>query len=325
MPTTTMPFDYAWLDDDAAERARSLYTGFEGLYMMDVESVKAQPDGATFGELTAPEIHSVEDFTLDGPHGPLPIRLYKPSARTALPVLLYLHGGGYIIGSIDAFDAFCRRLALAYDCAVVSVEYRLAPEFKFPVPQDECYAAAEWIVAEGAGHGLDVDRIVVGGDSVGGDLTASVTFRARDESGPKFRGQILINSGFERDPLNVDPPYRSLTEMGDSPNLKVDDILWCHSLRLGEEADWENPYAVPMRQEDFIHLPRAFMLTAACDPSRDLGERFGRRLAEAGVPTLAKRYPGVMHGFVLDHDHIARGREAIRDIGWAIEAMFALD
>lgn len=284
-------------------RARGLAAVREGL------------EGAPLPEM--PAVAGIEDLTATGPGGPIPLRLYRPSPAPGLPVLVYLHGGGLVMGSNHSFEPLARELAKASGAAVAAVDYRLAPESPPPAQFDDAYAATEWVAANADDLGLDAGRLAVVGDSAGGSLAAAVALAARDHSGPRIFAQVLLYPGLDRD-----MGAASITSMPDAPLLRHEDIVYMHELadRGGAPRD---PYQVPAYATDLSGLPAAIVVTGACDPIRDWGERYAGRLRDAGVQTTVTRYPGMYHGFLMRSDATARGRLALAEIGALLQAKFA--
>ena len=243
-----------------------------------------------------PEIAAVSDHLVPGPHGDVPVRVYVPITDDAgpLPVCMWFHGGGWIYGSIDSNDANCRELANRAGVIMVSVDYRLSPDHKFPVPFDDSYVATAWAAANAASFGGDPSRVAVAGMSAGGNHAATVALRARDEEdGPNLVHQSLIYPVLDRD---FERP--SYAENGAAYyNLSLEMVRYCWKCYLADEADGDNPYARPMAADDLSGLPSAFVLTVQYDPLRDEGEAYAERLRAAGVPAEVSRYDGVVHGF----------------------------
>jgi acetyl esterase len=251
-------------------------------------------------------VAAVENRTVPGPAGPIPVRVYTPetSDRPA-PAIVYYHGGGWVIGSLDTHDGFCRALANRAGAAVVSVDYRLAPEHRFPAAPEDCYAAARWVAERGAEIGVDGGRLAIAGDSAGGNLAAVVALMARDRGGPRVRHQGLVYPVTDHD---FDRP--SYQENASGYLLTRDDMLWFWSHYAPEAARRAEPYASPLRVEKLLGLPPATVITAEYDPLRDEGEAYAARLAEAGVPVDAIRYDGMIHGFVQLFPVFDAGRKA---------------
>jgi acetyl esterase len=264
-----------------------------------------------------PAMAGIEDLTATGPGGPIPLRLYRPSPEPGLPVLVYLHGGGLVMGSNRSFEPLARELAHTSGAAVVAVEYRLAPESPPPAQFDDAYAATEWVAAHADELNLDVSRLAVVGDSAGGSLAAAVALAARDHGGPRICAQALLYPGLDRD-----MGAASITSMPDAPLLRHEDIVYMHELvdRGGSPRD---AYQVPAYATDLRDLPAAIVVTGECDPIRDWGERYAGRLRDAGVQTTVTRYPGMYHGFLMRSDTTARGRLALAETGALLRAKFA--
>jgi acetyl esterase len=266
-----------------------------------------------------PPVYAVEQHTAAGPHGPVPVRLYRPVEADAAPVVVYLHGGGMVFGDLDSFDGFARRLAVASGAVVASVGYRLAPEHRYPVAGDDARAAIEWLHATAASLNLDRTRVGVAGDSAGGSLAAGLALHLRDHGGPALRFQLLMYPGLER--YNAERP--SMRELAGGPMLTARDIVWLKEQYLGPDPRTDTPYGVPMLAADLSGLPDAIVVTAAVDPLRDSAERYGHRLRDAGVPVAMLRYPGVCHGFMGAAGSIARGRTAFGEVGALVAAKLA--
>ena len=225
------------------------------------------------------DVADVTDSTIPGPGGDIPVRIYTPAGAGSepLPCLIYYHGGGWVLGDIEGLDTACRALANRAGCKVVSVEYRLAPEHKFPAPLDDSYAALEWVAANAASIGVDPDRLAVGGDSAGGNLAAAVTLRARDQGGPGIRSQLLVYPV-----TNHDFGTPSYAENGDGYLLTRDMMTWFWDHYVTTADDGKDPLASPLQATDLSGLPRALVLTAEFDPLRDEGEAYAARLRDAG-------------------------------------------
>jgi acetyl esterase len=232
-------------------------------------------------------------------------------------MLVYFHGGGWVIGSLDTHDNSCRTLANSTGAIVVSIDYRLAPEHKFPAPLEDCYAAASWVVANAASLGGDAERVAIGGDSAGGNLTAAVALMARDKGGPRFTHQLLVYPV-----TDAACDTRSYVENAEGYFLTKVSMLWFWNHYLRERLDGENPYASPLRAEDLKGLPPATVLTAEYDPLRDEGEQYGARLKEAGVPTRITRYDGMIHGFFGMGDVLPQAKDAMREAAAALRQSF---
>ncbi|MDP3905719.1 chloramphenicol hydrolase [Novosphingobium sp.] len=244
-----------------------------------------------FGE--PPAVAQVQDLLLDLPGRTLPARLYVPegAAQPAAPLVVYYHGGGWVIGTLETHDATCRALARASGAAVLSVGYRLAPEHAYPAPVDDCYDALVWAAANAGALGCDPAQLAVAGDSAGGNLAAAVAILARDRSGPALRHQLLIY------PVTDDdftlPSYAE--NGGGEYFLGTEMMRWFWDQYLGRAAD--APLARIAGTPDLASLPPATVITAEFDPLRDEGMAYAARLAGAGVPVDAATAPGMIHGF----------------------------
>ena len=261
-------------------------------------------------------VHQVQDLKI----GDIPVRVYTPDVRKPAPALIYFHGGGWVLGDLESHDHVCRSLANKVQCAVVSVDYRLAPEAKFPAAVDDSYAATEWIAAHAAELGIDAQRIAVGGDSAGGNLSAVVSILARDRKGPRLIYQLLIYPGTD---MRMTAP--SIEANADGPLLTKASMIWFIGHYLRDEKDKLNPLASPLLASDAGNLPPAFILTAECDPLCDEGEEYGRKLAQAGVPVEIKRYAGMPHGFFSFGAALATGRQAFADVTSHLRRAFGLE
>ena len=282
--------------------------------------------------LPGPEVASVSDHLAPGPHGDVPVRVYVPAGgevpasagttkvragTTGLPVCMWFHGGGWVIGSVATNDATCRALANASGAIVVSVDYRLAPEHKFPIPFDDSYAATVWAAANAASLGGDASRLAVAGASAGGNLSATIALRARDENGPALVHQALIYPVTDRDYSRS-----SYKENGEGYGLSYASMVWFWDCYLSNEADGESPYVAPMLAEDLSGLPSAFVLTCEFDPLRDEGEAYAKRLQEAGVPTKHSRYDGMIHAFFNAGIPFTRTWDAINETAGELRKAF---
>jgi acetyl esterase len=265
-------------------------------------------------------VAQVQDRVVPGPAGDIPLRIYTPAGEGPFPVLVYFHGGGWVIGDRDTHDVLCRNLANRAGCVVVSVDYRLAPEHKFPAAPQDCLAATRWAAANTAEFNGDPARIAVGGDSAGGNLAAVVAQMARDEGGPPLVGQLLIYPVTDY----YIPDRPAYIENGDGYLLTRDDMVYFWNHYLNEPAEADNPYAAPLRAADLSNLPPAFVLTMEFDPLRDEGEQYADRLNAAGVQTHHRRYAGTIHGCLSLAGVIDLGQIATNDAAaWLKECFTA--
>ena len=264
-----------------------------------------------------PEVAKVEDRMIAGPGGDLPVRIYTPAGPGPFPILVWFHGGGWVIGDLESADGTARHLTVETGCVTVSVDYRLAPETKFPGAADDCYAATVWAAGHAAEIQGDATRLAVGGDSAGGNLAAAVSLMARDRNGPNIAFQLLIYPVTEH---NFDTI--SYKDNAEGYSLTRDSMIWYWDHYLSDASDAANPYAAPMQASDLSQLPPALVITAEYDPLRDEGEAYGKRLQDAGVPTTCSRYDGVIHGFYGMSAVVDKAKQAITESATALKAAF---
>ncbi len=263
----------------------------------------------------------VEDRTLLSPDGAVPVRIYTPQGSGPFPVLVFFHGGGWVIGDLEGHDPLCRNITNLVNCVVVSVDYRLAPEHPFPAAPRDCFAATQWVAQNAAQLQGDATRIAVGGDSAGGNLAAVVAQMARDQGGPPLVFQALIYPA-----TDLRMSTASIEENGKDYLLTKEDIIWFMQHYIKNEEDKSNPLASPLLAANLSKLPPALVITAEYDPLRDEGEQYGERLKEAGVPAQISRYNGAIHGFVsLGPMGIELGNQAVAEIAIALRNAFAQD
>ena len=239
-------------------------------------------------------VGEIVDRTMAGPAGPLRIRIYRPAHSVArlLPTVLYFHGGGWVIGSLEGYDLACRYFCARSGCAIVSVDYRLAPEHKFPAAIDDGVAAFRWLATEAAGLGLDPDRIVLAGDSAGGTIAAVAAQELRGEPRPPCL-QWLIYPATD---LRGDTP--SHKSCGEGFLLTQADMDWFRGQYLNTPAEVDDPRASPLRAVDLAGLAPALVFTTGFDPLRDEGRAYAERLSAAGVKAIHREFDTLIHGFV---------------------------
>jgi len=252
---------------------------------------------------------SVEDKNIPGPGGKIPVRLYYPEGNSPFPTLVYFHGGGWVVGSLDSHHAFCHALSKASGCLVVAVDYRLAPEHPYPAPIEDAFAATCWVRESAAAIRADADRMAVGGDSAGATLATVVALMARDRGGPSINLQVLIYPITDR---NFETS--SYLQNADGYMLTRDLMIWFWNHYLTDEDSAADPYVSPLRAEDLSRLPQALIITAEYDPLRDEGEAYARRLKAAGVPVTLSRYDGMIHGFIRMTARLDQARTALNEV-----------
>jgi acetyl esterase len=270
------------------------------------EQVRANVNASLASEVVPRQpVHQVTDRTIPGADGPIPVRIYSPSAEQGLPVIVWLHGGGWVIGNLDTHDQLCRLLCDGSGAIVVSVDYRLAPEAKFPCAVDDCVAAWEWVTAHAAEFGGDPARVALGGDSAGGNLAAVVPLVARDRGLQAPALQLLVYPV-----TNYEFESSSMIENAKGYMLETEHVRWFFDHYARSETDFGDWRCSPMQASDLEGLPPAVVITAEFDPLRDQGEAYGRRLQAAGVPTEIVRVDGVFHGFFGMHAFLTPAQES---------------
>lgn len=283
-----MPLDpqaQAFLDQRAAVGARPVNE-------LSVADARAQ--AIRLSALAGPgePVESVEDRTIGLADGTIPIRVYTRRSGPPLPILVYFHGGGWVTGNLDSDDLRCRLIAGAGSCTVVSVNYRHAPECKFPAAAEDAYAATRWVSENASALHGDAARLAVGGASAGGNLAAVVALMARDRGGPAIAYQLLMVPITD---YNLDTA--SYREYAEGYGLTRDAMRWYWQHYLGDAAQAESPYASPLRAADLSRLPPAHVVVAEFDPLRDGGRAYAARLAQAGVPKQVTVCEGMVHAF----------------------------
>ena len=267
--------------------------------------------------LAAPAMKRVEDFTLQGPGGDLPVRVYWPDFEGPLPVYLDIHGGGWWMGDGFAMEAAVKRLAHNARIIIASVDYRLAPQHPYPAALDDCMVALRWLHDHARELGGDPERLGIGGGSAGGNLAAAVALRARDEGGPLIRFQNLTVPA--TDLFSTDWP--SYEETGDRYMLKVAGIERMIEAYVPDPARRREPHVSPLLAEDLSGLPPAIVVTAHFDPLRDQGIAYAKRLEAAGVPTQLHAEDGGLHGFIGSPERMERAqRITAQAVGAALHA-----
>jgi len=287
------------------------------LYAMSLADARAADLASIRAGGGEPEpVYEVNDFSIAGPGGELPLRVYRPAIQRPLPALLYFFGGGWVLGTIDTADGVSRSLANSCGALVVVPGYRLAPEHPFPAAIDDCYAAVRWVAGHADEIGADPARLAVGGDSAGGNLAAGVALRAR-AGGPALVGQLLV--------------YPNTDQLADDQSMRAADdpflfnrrsVAWYRDHYLADSADAASPLASPLRAGSLAGLPPALVITAEYDPLRDQGEAYARRLADEGVPAELSRYPGMAHGFFTMAGTVDASRAAIAQAASRLRAWF---
>jgi acetyl esterase len=273
-----------------------------------------------FPPLPSMAMVAIEAFSLPAPDGHrIPARLYRPRRDDRLPVLTFFHGGGWVIGTLDGYDSLCRRLAVLADCLVVSVDYRLAPEHKFPAAVDDAVLATRWVAENVASLGGDGKRVAVGGDSAGGNLAAVTAVLLRDQGGPQLMAQLLIYPAV-RHYLTA---AGSMIDNARGYGLDQDALAWFTGHYLGGESDTTDPRFAVALTPDLTKLPPALIITAEYDPLRDEGEEYAHLLNAAGNDAQYWRFDGMIHGF-FGLAGVDAGRDAVERAARWLRTAFAV-
>ena len=289
MPAAIMPIDaeiQALLDLGASVPAT---------HTLSVSAARAQYEGRI--RLMAPpaKVGAVANRSIERPGGSLALRIYRPEGAAPFPLLVFFHGSGFVLCSLNTHDWMCRNLCAGGGCVVVSVDYSLAPEHRYPAGLDDCVLATRWVAEHGAEIGGDGGRIAVAGDSAGGNLAAAVALRLRAEGGPRLRGQLLIYPVTDYHTPGT-PSYR---ENAEGYGLTRDTMIWFWDHYLSDPTEAQCPYVSPLRAPDLAGLPPALVVTAEFDPLRDEGESYADRLRAGGVTARSSRWNGMNHGFLF--------------------------
>ena len=312
-------------DDELDPQAAALLEGFQSGIAPPSSTLSVETGRRLLEEIFAVEnpepVGELLDIEIQGPDGPIPLRLYAPDRAGPFPVLVFFHGGGWVRGSVEAYDGLCRRLANGSGCLVASVEYRRAPEHPFPAGFEDCYAATEWAVTHAADLNGDPDRVAVGGDSAGGNLTAAVTLAARDRGGPDLAHQLLLYPSVNHPDLRW---FDSYDRNGTGYFLEIDSIEWYHE-QYTDPADLGNQYAFPIRARDLSGLPPATVLTAGFDPLVDEGKAYADRLEAVDVDVERLHYESQIHAFLNLYEHLDGADRAIADLNAALRSALSVD
>jgi acetyl esterase len=264
--------------------------GIKTLCNETLPKLRTFSDMAALVTSSAP-IHHIENRSIPGAQEDISIRIYSPSDTSNLPILMWFHGGGWVVGHLNNADDLCRKISHHTQCIVISVDYHLAPEYRFPIAIEDCYAATLWAKKHAAEFGGDATRIAVGGDSAGGNLAACTTILCKEKKLPLTFQWLLypvIEADFER------PSYR---KYADNVNLTRHDMQWFWDCYVPDQNDRTHPLVSPIQTDDLSGLPPALVMTAECDPLCDEGAAYAKALESAGVPTHYQCYTGMIHGF----------------------------
>ena len=269
---------------------------------------------------SAPAVAEAKLLLAPGPGGPIPLRAYRPagsSSEESLPLLMYFHGGGWVIGDLDTHDVVCRQLANGARCAVISVDYRMGPESPFPAAVEDCVAATRWAAAEAKQLRIDPQRIAVGGDSAGGNLATVVALTARDEGGPALAFQLLVYPATDQR-----YGFSSVERNGEGYLLTKQSMEYFRGHYLPRRQDWEDWRASPLLAKSLAGLPPALVITAGFDPLVDEGRAYAERLAAEGVPAAYREFADMVHGFLLMGGVLDTANAAVGECSKALRGAF---
>lgn len=269
----------------------------------EIHRFQRPPGGAKVGER--------RELIIPGPGGELAARLYTPAGAGPFGLLLYLHGGGWVLGDLDGCEAVCRAICARSDLAVLALDYRLAPEHKYPAALEDTLAALRWAEAHAGELGADPARLLLGGESAGGNLAAAAALRLRDEGGPRLSGQLLVYPVLDYHT----PPTRSYLDFSEGYFLTRADMQWFWSHYLHNPSQAQLPTVAPLQANDLSGLPPALLIIAGFDPLHDEGAAYARRLQQAGTPARLLEYPGAIHGFLQMQGLLPEADQALGEIG----------
>lgn len=289
--------------------ANILETDFDRMYALEIDQLRAWY-GKSWDDLKGEtvEVGSVVNLAVQTSIRDTPIRVYYPEAEGILPVFIWIHGGGFVLGNLEVYDSICRKITNHAQAAVISIDYGLSPEHKFPEPVEECYQVAKWIFNHAKELNVNSDKIAIGGDSVGGTLSAAISQLSRDRGEFSIAYQVIINGML--DLLGQTKP-KSRVENAKGYRLTTEGIEWFVRQYLRDLSDANNPMASPLLADNVEGLPAACIITSEYDPLRDEGEHYAQSLTGAGVEVCLKRYDGIIHGFFNMQRTLEEARDAL--------------
>ncbi len=266
------------------------------------------------------DLAGIEDTLIPGPGGDLPIRIYRPKTYSSdqLPAMVYFHGGGFVVGSIKSHDTIAQNFSAEAECIVISVEYRLAPEIKYPEPLEDALASFRWVAFNAESLGIDPERIAIGGDSAGANLATVTCMRCRDENESQPIFQLLIYPA-----TDLSRNTSSFKEFANGYFLTADGMRWFEGHYLEDESQAKESYASPLRAKKHDNMPPALIITAGFDPLRDEGKAYADKLKAAGVNVTHTCYTDMVHGFLSMGGGLPQGIEAIKECGRYLKKAFS--
>lgn len=297
------------LDPEVAQLLEVLDAGFPDVTAFPPAEVRAKILARRAPLTREPDLAIARDLTIDGPGGDLPVRVYVPHGEeSSRPVLLFGHGGGFVFCDLDSHDGFCRAMAEGVDAVVVAVDYRLAPEHRAPAAVEDMFAALQWVHSSIGEFGGDPQRIVVVGDSAGGNLAATLSLYARDHNGPTLAGQVMLYPM-----IDDDTDTESYRRYGKGYYNDESAMNWYWDQYAPEPQQRTSPYVMPILAEDLSGLPPAVIMTAELDPPSDSGRSYAEKLAAQGVSVDFHCFDGLFHGFLTmpTLSHCESGRELV--------------
>jgi acetyl esterase/lipase len=295
--------------DPQIQALLDLGAGVPATNTLSVAQARAQYEGRIRLMAEPAAIAAVKEQIVQGPGGDLRLRIYRPTGDGPFPLLAFFHGSGFVLCSLDTHDGMCRNLCAGAGCVVVSVDYRLSPEHKYPGGLNDCVFATRWIAEHAGALEGDASRLAVGGDSAGGNLAAATALRLRDQGGPPLVGQLLIYPVTDYHTPGT-PSYR---QNADGYGLTRDTMVWFWDHYLTDPSEANNPYVSPLRAVELGNLPAALVLTAEYDPLRDEGEAYAKKLRTAGTAVTISRWDGMNHGFLFWVGRVDKADDAMRE------------
>jgi acetyl esterase len=306
-----------------SDAAQSLIAEAEAGVQPPVDGLSVESARQRLSDLFAPQptepVASVENFSVPGPESDVPVRVYEPDADGPYPIVLYFHGGGWVVGDLDTHDTVCAALTNRANCLTISVDYRLAPEHPFPAGLEDCYSALEWVSEYGHRMNGDPDRLAVAGDSAGGNLAAAVSLLARDRDGPDIAHQALVYPAVASPVVHH---FDSYDENGEGYLLELAGSRWYMDKYVDSPIHFRNEYFAPLLADDLSDLPPATVVTAGFDLHRDEGIAYADRLDAAGVDVSHTNYEEMIHTFVNLPEFFPESKAALEEIATRLTASF---